>query len=314
MLKNVSVMLTDKCNSRCSMCNIWNQPHDSALSADEFDVFFSAPEFTELEDISLTGGEPTLRPDLLQVADAIIKNKTKLKMLFLCTNGTNTERVRKFAEHFKGRVNDLFIAVSIEGRRETTRKIRGVDSYNHALEAIELCKGVSDEIHTIISATITPLNCDEENLGHIQDLASKTGSTYSFKPVIVNPTYYKNSSLGSKSGLDESQLGLLTRFIEKNCKQDPFMQIQLQYLSQGTIPLIGDKETGINCLAGDVFAFVRPQGEVFPCCYSSRKIGGVGNTSLLGKKVQNLGANEPCPCCNEMCVYPILNWASYSTK
>lgn len=315
MIKNVSVMVTDECNSRCSMCHIWkNKKREGELSSAQFGELFDKPEFREVEDLSITGGEPTLRPDLIDVAKAITRAKYKLKMLFLCSNGTNPERAREFVEEFHGRIKDVYIAVSLEGTCEATRAIRGVDSYDSALETIRLCKAVSEKIHTILSATITPVNCNDVDLAHLREVATETGSTFSFKPVIVNDAYYKNRVSGKRLTLNASQLVLLERFMEDHCMQDPFMRIQLEYLRTGKVPLMGDKETGVKCLAGDVFAFVKPSGDIYPCCNSSRKIGGLAQRISPNNTVNGPGSHEPCPCCNEMCVYPMLNCAQFSSR
>lgn len=314
MIKNVSVMVTDECNSRCSMCNIWKGKRKNALSSEEFGELFSRPGFREIEDLSITGGEATLRTDLIEVANEIVEGKEKLRMLFLCSNGTNPDMARKFVEEFNRRIQDVFVAVSLEGTRESTREIRGIDSYDSALETIRSCKGVSDQIHTIISTTITPTNCNEKDLNHLLELATVTGSTFSFKPIIVNGTYYKNETRGNKPALSDSQKTLLERFIEDNCMHDPFMRIQLDYMRKGNIPLMGDRKTGVKCLAGDVFAFVRPSGDIYPCFNSTRKIGGLKSELPVDNTIDDLGNHEPCPCCNEMCIYPMINWANFTSK
>lgn len=304
MLKNVSVMVTDECNSHCSMCDIWKGGvNKSALSADQFRRLFSGSDFSELEDISITGGEPTLREDLMEVIEAIVAEKVKLRMLFLCSNGTNPKKAEEFVRRFRGRISEIFVAVSLEGTREATRAIRGIDSYDSALETVRICKGVSEAVHTIFSATITPINCDALNLNHLRQLASDTGSTFSFKPVIVNGAYYRNERRDGRFSLNQTQVAFLQQFIEDYCMRDPFMRIQLDYLRKG--------ETGVKCLAGDVFAFVRPTGDIKPCCNSTRVIGGLDQRLSC---IDDLGRYEPCPCCNEMCVYPSINWAQFSSK
>ena len=81
MIKNTSVMITDECNSRCSMCGVWEKKKSESLSTKDLGKLFSDPAFREIEDLNITGGEPTLRQDLVEVTEAII-NRVQLKKKF----------------------------------------------------------------------------------------------------------------------------------------------------------------------------------------------------------------------------------------
>src|SRR6056297_2512459 len=194
MIKNTTVLATKRCNSRCTMCNIWKEDtKEQEMSVQQFRELFSREEFRELEDLNISGGEPTLREDIIEVIRAISENMPKLNMFFLSTNGTNPQKTRDIFQDLSGKIKDLHLCVSIDGDRETNKMVRGIDSYETALKTIEICKKTTPEIHTIISSTLTSKNCDEETLNHIKKIAEKTGSTFSFRMAWKNGTYYKNT-------------------------------------------------------------------------------------------------------------------------
>ena len=85
------VSLTDQCNERCLYCRPaayrgWS-PQPDHLSTAELIEVISAATRLGFEHIRLTGGEPLLRPDLLEIARSL-RSLPPLTSLSLSTNGT----------------------------------------------------------------------------------------------------------------------------------------------------------------------------------------------------------------------------------
>lgn len=307
MIKNATVLVTNKCNSRCIMCNIWKtKTSEREMSVADYEKLFSRKEFRQIEDLNISGGEPTLREDVYEIIDVMLKNMPKVHMFFLSTNGTNPEKIRDLFLRYSKIIKDTYVCVSIEGNRETNNKVRGVDSYDSAIKTIKLCKEANSNIHSIISMTLTAINSNEESLHHIKKIAEETKSTYTFRQAWKNDTYYHNCD-NEQLNMSEEQKNTVINFMEKYCMADPFMVAQMEYFKNNTNMAMK------NCLAGDIFVLIRPDGSIYPCINSSRKIGDLENGMFI-KNIENLGKCENCPCCTECCFYPMLNWSSYSTK
>ena len=312
MIKNTTVLVTNRCNSRCTMCNIWRSGiTERETTVQDFRKLFSKAEFRELEDLNISGGEPLIRKDIIEVIDAIIENMPKLHMFFLSTNGTNPKKARDVFKKFSKKIKDVYLCVSIEGDREINKIVRGIDSYDSALETIKLCREAVSDIHSIISMTLTPQNCNKKSLMHIKRIAEETGSTYSFRTAWKNDTYYQNIEKNLELSLTQKREAI--DFMERYCMDDPFMRIQIHYFKTNKVPLMGDIHSGIKCHAGDIFVLVRPDGTIYPCINSSRKIGDI-ERGVFVKKIKDLGKYEQCPCCTECCIYPMLNWSQYCEK
>src|SRR4030066_716014 len=60
--------VTDKCNSRCRHCSIWNQkPTENPLTPDEIYRTLNDPIFKEVKYVINSGGEPVVRRDIEEI-------------------------------------------------------------------------------------------------------------------------------------------------------------------------------------------------------------------------------------------------------
>ena len=70
-INNINLEMTDACNLRCAMCDIWKEKNNSYFTADMVDHIFSSDVLSEEVDITLTGGEVFLHPELFTLVDKI---------------------------------------------------------------------------------------------------------------------------------------------------------------------------------------------------------------------------------------------------
>ena len=123
-----ATVFTGKCNFRCGFC------HNAALVLD-YDSLPQIPEsailaYLEkrkgiLEGLCITGGEPTLNPDLPEFAAKVKKIGYSVKV---DTNGTNPEMVKLLAREG---LADYF-AMDIKNDRENYAEIIGFDKFDTA--------------------------------------------------------------------------------------------------------------------------------------------------------------------------------------
>src|ERR1044071_8867084 len=89
--------VTSHCNAKCRTCFYWEELNQRGdLSFDQVTkVSRSMPRFT---DLWLSGGEPTLRPDLSEIIDLFVANNGITRISFP-TNGLQPERTAKIFTH-----------------------------------------------------------------------------------------------------------------------------------------------------------------------------------------------------------------------
>ena len=111
---DASIILTYRCPMRCVMCNIWKNPtdKDKELKAEEL------KKLPHLKFINLTGGEPFVREDLVDIVDVCF---SKTKRIVISTSGWFEDRIIALAERFP----NIGIRISIEGLSQKNDELRG---------------------------------------------------------------------------------------------------------------------------------------------------------------------------------------------
>lgn len=113
--------VTFGCNARCVMCDSWQLSTSGDLSLEEIERIYR--QLPALDAVRLTGGEPFVRPDLLEIYHLAMRH---LKPLFIhiSSNGFLTERIVKFCRE-RDRTVPLELAISIDGVDDYHNEIRG---------------------------------------------------------------------------------------------------------------------------------------------------------------------------------------------
>ena len=70
----LTFVVTRRCNSRCQMCSIWKEKDSPLLSLEQIERIFRQNDFSFIRSVTLTGGEPTLRSDLVQICQTVLQS------------------------------------------------------------------------------------------------------------------------------------------------------------------------------------------------------------------------------------------------
>lgn len=297
MIKNIEFWTTERCNSRCLMCDTWRRRGKyEEIGPARLGGLLLKKEFKGVESVQLSGGEPALRRDLSRIGRVVLASLPRLKILLLATNGTNPEKVKRFFHSLSSQKNIKFaLAVSLDGDRDLNKKLRGIDSFDSAVKTIRSCR-LFDGLDIMILSTITRVNCTRRNLLFLKNLARGLGCGFSFRQAYDSPHHRKTDRLVLTSGQNK----MLVDFIEQECEGNAFLSAQKKYLLTGKMPLMA------ACAAGSTFVNIRPNGDIFPCINSEHRIGDAKQG--LYEKTNNHHREKCCPCCDEACFYPMLKY------
>lgn len=125
----LNYQVNDICNARCVMCFIWKQKREKEMAPAEFGAMLRRPFFRDVQYIGITGGEPTLRPDLSDFYVEALGALPGLKGLSFITNGFSPTRAithyGRAAEAAAARDVHFSGMVSIDGVGDVHDRVRG---------------------------------------------------------------------------------------------------------------------------------------------------------------------------------------------
>ena len=131
----ISFEITHDCIARCIMCNIWKIPaRVPNLPIADWLTLLSSPVLNDLRELDVTGGEPFLRDDLIDLFDGIcaLKNTNlkKLRAVAVTTNGFLTRRVVATVEDIARRLHrgniELVMVCAMDAAGPVHERIRRV--------------------------------------------------------------------------------------------------------------------------------------------------------------------------------------------
>jgi SynChlorMet cassette radical SAM/SPASM protein ScmE len=171
--KSVSISITGKCNLKCNYCFYANEMAGlQDLPTATWLKFFAELAKIGIMDVSLTGGEALLRPDIFELIDGIIANRMRYNLL---SNGTLIdEKLLKKFELGKRRLRLDFIQVSIDGSRAEIHDQSRPGSFDKAIRGLRLLKEAGYPIAVRVTINRRNLN-DLENIAEL--LLEKIGVT-----------------------------------------------------------------------------------------------------------------------------------------
>ncbi|MBM3292580.1 radical SAM protein [Candidatus Bathyarchaeota archaeon] len=271
--------VTYKCNSRCQTCNIWQiKKSEKELKIDEIKSFFKENNrlLSRVKSIQLTGGEPFLRGDLIEII--ILINKLLPKCSFwIPSNGYEHQIIYETVKNlFKilPKIN-LGITISLDGTSKTHDFLRGVEgSYYNALTTIEALKKFKNiyKFKLSIGTTITPINFSE--IPEIFSIAKKNKLDYSIRIAHESKIYYHNKIVDMK--INKNNFNSIIKDITnwQISQKGLFNSVPTVAYLKGLINHFQDIRE-IKCSAGIDSFFINPYGDIFPCIFFDRYLGNI---------------------------------------
>ena len=162
-LSQLMIYATNRCQSRCRHCNIWQKPKDT-LSKDEIVSLMSSRCIGSDTTVGLEGGEFVLHPQAAEIMEWFSINHPNYTLLSNCLS---PQKVTDLARRYSPRR----LYLSLDGDRETYRNMRGVDGYDKVIEVIEELK---DEVPISLMFCLSPFNSFKD-MEYTIDIAKKYG-------------------------------------------------------------------------------------------------------------------------------------------
>lgn len=307
--------VTDRCQARCTMCNIWQKPVQNELSLDEIDRLFS--QANRFSWINLTGGEPFQRPDMEAVFTTIIKRSPHLYLLNFPTNGFQTDDIVGAVDTIlnKTRLPRLIVSVSLDGPPELHDRIRGLPGcWENAIRTFKQLRHMSSSRfsvylgHTVQSAN---LGMFDETLDACRTVLGNV-SVEDFHINIAHASGHYYNNVDTEGLPDQEKAVHEVERISALRKQrylDPIAFIEGRY-QRHIRHYLKHGRARLGCQAAAASCFINPSGMVFPCSMFDEPLGSLRNYDMnlyrLWKsanrvRLRALVKSNSCPGCWTPC-------------
>lgn len=245
------------------MCNIWQKKNYEKEIAPE--IFNRLPR--NLSDINITGGEPFLREDLIEVAGVIVKRCPKANIV-ISTNGFETDKICEQTREILKFSPNIGVAVSMDGIGEKHNEIRGVkNGYNKVLMTISRLKAMGVK-NLKIAFTLGNYNVKE--LASVYALAEFFGLEFSLALVHSGENYFSkyNAVIG-----DADMVNTLRWLIAKELGSGNYKKWARAYFARGIIEFLKNGKRVLPDYSGKLNIFIDPFGNIYANNVSDKKIG-----------------------------------------
>ena len=144
-MPNYSIIYIDgRCNMLCGFCihAAMDARKTPIMSAEKWGLIFKKAK--SLMHLTVTGGEPFIRKDFVEIIDNVIKS-SGVPRVSINSNGFYKERIQNFIPKLidKHKDTEFTLSISIDGPEEIHDKVRAFKgAYKKALETIEVMNQV----------------------------------------------------------------------------------------------------------------------------------------------------------------------------
>ena len=246
---NGTVIVTYRCNAKCTMCNRYKVP-----SKPEEEISLETiKKLPEMYFTNITGGEPFIRDDLKDIVRELYKKSDRI---VISTNGFFTDKIVDLCKEFP----QIGIRISIEGLEQTNNEIRGLeDGYNRGYTTLKklVDMGMQD-----VGFGMTVQDRNAADLVPLYNISDELGMEFATAS-LHNSFYFVESNNIIKDRLMVAQNfeDLINRLLESNSPKKWFRA----YFNHGLINYIFSQKRLLPCdMSFDTF-FIDPYGDVMPC-------------------------------------------------
>ena len=246
---NGTVIVTYRCNARCTMCNRYKAP-----SKPEEEISIETiKKLPKMYFTNITGGEPFIREDLPEIVRELYKKSDRI---VISTNGFFTDRIIKLCEEFP----NVGIRISIEGLEDTNNKIRGLDDgFNKGYSTL---KKLVEMKHPDVGFGMTVQDANAKDLVPLYDLSNELNMEFATAS-LHNSFYFVEAKniIHDRLIVAKEFEKLINKLLESNSPKKWFRA----YFNHGLINYIFGQKRLLPCdMAFDTF-FIDPYGDVMPC-------------------------------------------------
>jgi sulfatase maturation enzyme AslB (radical SAM superfamily) len=302
------------CDAKCTMCSNWkwgNRKTDMTL--EQLEPVMDSPFWGAVENLNISGGEPTTRLDLPQMVEMFQRRLPRLRKIGINTTGLTPVRavpmLTKIVKFCAEKGILLSIRVSLDGIGDVHNQVRavknGFDKASKTIEAMQALAKEHEHFQFGIASTIFATNMDDAE--NILAWARTKGLDVVFNMLRFTDAMLHNKELQETIGFRAREEEFMRKFFIDRVKEESVLSGQsFMYLHYADMIANGYHRT-MPCPFQSQGLLLNPNGDLH-YCENSQKLGNVLDSSAesLYYKAENLAhrqhiKDEVCPTCLSPC-------------
>ena len=272
------------CDARCEMCSNWQRgDRKSDMTLEQVDRAFSHPFWGAIENLNISGGEPTTRNDLPELTEMLISRMPRVRKVGINTTGLTPHRaipqLTRIVEFCAARDLPISVRVSLDGIGEIhdqVRKVkRGFDKAGETIAAMQELARKHDQFQFGIAATIFATNMQDAR--NILAWARERQLDIVFNMLRFTDAMLGNRSLESTIRLKTQEEEFMRQFFLERVEEESVLSGQaFQYLHYADMIANGYVRT-MPCPFRTQGLLLNPDGTLF-YCENAKPLGNILET------------------------------------
>lgn len=295
-IRDLHIELTHRCDLKCVMCHHWQMPgRDPAsvkreLSVEDVDRFVSESRLLSgVETAVLTGGEAFLRADVPRLL-AALRRRLPSASLGVLANLWNTELVRRRLDECRRLgLSDVWIGSSLDGVGAMHDQIRGQPgAFDGFMRSLAMLRAEFPQTRVTINFTITPRN--QNSLWETYQFAKDQGLGFGCQFVVDHEGFeapetfvWSEEDLASAERQIDRVLAdivlsekALERMLMRPAGESRWLWNRILFWWYLRKHGRGSPRFFDDCMAGNRYAMIDPEGDLFFCPVNKhKKVGNV---------------------------------------
>jgi MoaA/NifB/PqqE/SkfB family radical SAM enzyme len=302
------------CDAKCTMCSNWKfGDRKSDMTLPQLEPVLADPFWGAVENLNISGGEPTTRNDLPQMVEMFHRHFPRLRKIGINTTGLTPHRaipmLTRIVEFCASKDILISIRVSLDGIGDIHNQVRavkgGFDKACKTIDAMQALAAKHDNFQFGLAATIFATNLEDAE--NILAWARTKNLDLVFNMLRFTDAMLHNKELEEQIGFRQREEAFMRKFFLDRVQEESVLSGQsFMYLHYADMIANGYHRT-MPCPFQSQGLLLNPYGDLH-YCENSQKIGNVLDDAAesLYFNVKNLAHRERlkaeiCPTCLSPC-------------
>lgn len=283
-IKGITFELTNNCNLKCKMCNIWQEKNKYYLNSKDIRKILTNKIIRkDIQSVTLTGGEIFTHPDLDEIYALLLTLKIKkiINSIVLISNGYSSNIINFFNKFEKKheilKYKNIKIYFSIDGLKQNHNYQRGINSYKKIIKNVIYLSKKYPKLDIGIKYTINSKNI--KDIIPIHNFSKRYKLIFDIKPIEFNTKnyYHRNKNkINKKLELNNNQKEEIINIFNMIYNNNKMIDFMNKYIKK--------EIKNFKCHTPKYYLFINCKGEIYSCLYK-HKIGNIQKLDKLNEKL-----------------------------